>query len=87
MFRIGQRVRFVQTVPGYETHEKIGIVGTIIAAHYDSEFGDGWKIAYEGVGIRYSHSCELEQVDDLATFERFMERVMKPVNLDQPMTA
>lgn len=81
-FKPGQRVRCVDN-SGATMHLKVGSIYTV--SHYSTDHNGSWCHLKEMEGGWYEHRFEPEIAND--GFESFMERVMKPVKLDEPVTA
>lgn len=92
-FRIGQRVRIARTYR-LENRRYIGLTGTVSSAPFEQEYeaplgtattqAVTWDDGSEWGGKMTSEPiCCLEPIDDPKQFERFMERVLKP--LPQPV--
>lgn len=90
-FAVGKKVQ-VMNNNGCVRPDLIGAVGTITAP-YIGDLERDWRVEIPGkptddpiVGWSFRQS-NLKLLDDDSDYERFMERVMKPVDLGQPVAA
>lgn len=93
-FKVGQRIRVVKSRYGFE-----GRLGTVLvpdAAGSTASLGHyrGPKVEIDGIGTLNPHREEMVAppgwvvpVDGDADYKRFMECVMKPVDLGRPVSA
>ena len=84
-FKVGQKARFVKV---YTYPEMMGKETTIKRVIGEYRWNGITDIAYEHTGVNglcFEH--QLERVVDKRDFKRFMRRVLKPVDIREPVTA
>lgn len=91
-FKVGQRVRIIGLFPATETRTLLGKEGTIVTTYISRIGTHGWAVSVDGMhnpnmegGRFFFINSQLAPLTDPG-FDAFMQSVLKPVNLDQPVT-
>lgn len=95
-FRIGQKVRVIG-VPHWKINKYIGAIGTIVSGPRPHPRKPEWTaqdVQWEENALEWTGRVGRDEpirflapIDDPKPFERFMERVLKPVDLGVPVNA
>jgi hypothetical protein len=93
-FKVGDPVRVVALHMdcAWGTRVRIGMTGVVATSRHPEEIGGKVRSVYRVdltgfPGDWFFEEYCLAPLDDKADFQSFMERVLKPVDLGQPVTA